>query len=67
MVKILAKSKQNHEAQFPQFSVFIGQKLVFRRYCIQNVKDRIQVQAYNINNECVNHSSQLILVEVKKI
>ena len=45
---------------------FIGQKSVFRRYCIQNVKDGIQIQVYNISNESVNHSSQFISVKVKK-
>jgi len=39
---------------------------MFRRYCIQNVKDGIQIQVYNIINESVNHSSQFILVKVKK-
>ena len=55
MVKILRKSEENHEAQFPKFSVFIGQKSIFRRYCIQNVKDWIQIQVYDMNNEGVNH------------
>ena len=45
---------------------FFGQKSVFRRYCIQNAKDGIQSQVYNINNECVNHFSQFISVKVKK-
>ena len=40
--------------------------MVFRRYCIQNVKDGIQFQVYNIINESVNHSSQFISVKVKK-
>ena len=43
MVKILRKPKENHEAQFPKFRVFIGQKSLFRHYCIQNVKDGIQI------------------------
>ena len=44
MVKILRKSLENHEAQFPKFSVFICQKSIFRRYCIQNVEDGIQLK-----------------------
>ena len=44
----------------------MGQKSVFRHYCIQNVKDGIQIQVYNIMNESVNHSSQFISVKVKK-
>ena len=66
MVKILRKSKENHEAQFPKFSVLIGQKSKFLRYCIQNLKGGIQIEIYNINNESVNHFSQFISVNVKK-
>ena len=66
MVKILRKSQESHEAQFPKFSVFIGQKSIFHRYCIQNAKDGIQTHVYNINNESVNHFSQFISVRVKK-
>ena len=40
MVKILQKSSENNEAQFPTFSVFVGQTSIFCR-CIQNVKDGI--------------------------
>ena len=65
MVKILRKSLENHEAQFPTISVFIGQKSIFR-YCIQNVKDGIRIQVYNINNESVSNFSQFISVKVKK-
>ena len=64
MVKILRRSYENHEAQFPIFCAFIGQKSKFRHYCIQNVT---QIQVYNINNESVNHFSQFISVKVKKI
>ena len=39
---------------------------MFRRYCIQNVKDGIQIQVYNINDESVGNFSQFISVEVKK-
>ena len=59
--KILKKSR----GSISKFSVFIGQKSVFRRYCIQNVKDGIQIQAYNINSECINHFSLLISVKVE--
>ena len=41
-------------------------RVYFRRYCIQHVKDRTQNQVYNIINESVNHSSQFISVQVKK-
>ena len=44
MVKILRKSWENHEAQFPKLNAFIGQKLIFCNYCIQIVKDGIQIQ-----------------------
>ena len=39
---------------------------MFRRYCIQNVKDGIQIQVYNINNKSVNQFSQFISVKVKE-
>ena len=39
---------------------------MFLRYCIQNAKDGIQIQVYNINNESGSHFSQLISVKVKK-
>ena len=41
-------------------------KEVFCHYCIQNVKDRIQIQVFNIINESVCHSSKFISVKVKK-
>ena len=44
MVKILRKTLENHEAQFPKLSAFIGQKSIFRHYCIQNVQDGNQIQ-----------------------
>ena len=43
-----------------------AKKLVFRRYCIQDVKERIQIHVCNIINESVDHSSQFISVKVKK-
>ena len=61
-----SKSYKNHKAQFPKSSVFIGQKSIIRRYCIQNVKDGIQILVYNINNDSVNHFSQFISVKVKQ-
>ena len=39
---------------------------MFHRYCIQNVKDGIQIHVYNCINDSVNHSSQSSSVEVKK-
>ena len=44
----------------------LAKKSVFRRYCIQNVKDGIQIHVYNIINDSVNHSSQFISAKVKK-
>ena len=38
MVKILRKSYENQEVQFPKCSGFIGKKLTFRHYCIQMLK-----------------------------
>ena len=67
MIEILRKSYENHEAQFPKFSVFIGQESIFRHYCIQNAKDGIQIQVYNINNSIANHFGQFISEKVNKI
>jgi len=60
------KLRENHEAQIPEFSAFIGQKSIFCHICIPNVKDGIQIQVYNINNEIATHYGQFILVKVKK-
>ena len=62
---MLRKPQENHEPQFPKLCVFIRRKSIFRHYCIQNVKDGIRIQVYNINNESVNHFSQFISVKVK--
>ena len=40
--------------------------MVVCRYWLQNVKDGILIHVYNINNELLNHCSQLISVKVKK-
>ena len=61
-----SKSWENHEAQCPKLSVFIGQKSIFRYYCIENFKDGPEIQVYNIDNECLTHFSQFISVKVKK-
>ena len=47
-----------------KLSIFIGQKSIFHCYCIQNVKVRIQIQVYNINNEGLKHFSQFMSVKV---
>jgi len=60
------KSLENNETQFPKFSIFLGSESIFRRYCIQNDKDGIQVQVYNIFNECLTHFNQFISDKVKK-
>ena len=60
-------SYEFYEAQFPKFNAFNGQMSIFRRYCIQNFKDEIQIQLYNINNESVSHFSQRISVKGKRI
>ena len=36
MAKALRKSLENYKAQFPELSVFVGQKSIFGHYCIQN-------------------------------
>ena len=37
--------------------VVVVQKLIFRHYCIQNVKDGIQIRVYKISKERVTHCS----------
>ena len=64
MVQNLGKYLENREAHFSKFCVFIGQKSICRRYSIENVKDGIQLQVYNINNRSVNHFSQFTSVKV---
>ena len=46
--------------------MFLGQKSVFCCHCIQNVKDGVQIQVFNIINDSVNHCRQFISVKVKK-
>ena len=58
--KILRKSR----GSVSKIKCFIDQKLIFRHYCIQNVKDEIQIQVFNINNECLTHFSQFITEKV---
>ena len=60
-----SKSYEITRLNFQKISVFIGQKSIFRRYCIQNVKDGTQIQVYNIDNESVTQFSQLIPAKVK--
>ena len=49
-----------------QIKFFIDQKSIFRHYCVQNVKDGIQIQACNVSNECLTHFSQFFSEKVKK-
>ena len=35
------KSLENHKAQFPMLSVFVGQKLILCHYHIQNAKNGV--------------------------
>ena len=60
--KMLRKS----QAQFAKLNAFIGQKSMFRHYCIQNVEGGTHISVYKINNESVIHFRQYILVKVKK-
>ena len=65
-----SKSEENRKKftrlSFQKLSAFISKKSAFRRYCIQNFKDGIQIHVCNIINESVNHSSQFMSVKVKK-
>ena len=66
MTKILRKSMEIHKVKFEKLSVSIGQKLMLRHYCIQNVEDEIQIRVYKINRESVNHFSQFTSVKLRK-
>ena len=61
------KSEEGQEARFPKLGVFVGQKVIFRHYCIQNFKDGIQIRICKINNEIVIHFTQCVSVKVKRI
>ena len=52
----LENLKKNHEAQFPKLDV-VGQKSILRHYCIQNVKDGIQIRVNKMNKESATHFS----------
>ena len=65
MVKAQENCKKTTRLNFQNIVFFIGQKSIFRRHCIQNAKDGIQIQVYNINNDIANHFGQFILVKVK--
>ena len=62
----LKKTVRKSRGSMSKLRVFIGQKSIFCCYCIQDVKDGIQIQVYNIINKSLNHSSKFISVEVKK-
>ena len=61
--KILRKSR----GSISKSKCFIGQNSIFRRSCINNIKDGIQIQVYNINNDTAYHFSQYITVKIEKI
>ena len=44
----------------------LAKKSIFRHYFIQNEKCGIQIQVYNIDNECLTHFSQFISEKVMK-
>ena len=60
------KSLHSHKAEFPKFSVFIGQRSMLRHYYIQNVKNESQIRVYKVNKEIATHSSQFTSVKVMK-
>ena len=66
MAKIIRKSYENYEAQFPKLRIFIGQKSIFQHYYIQDIKDGIQIRVYTINKESVVHFASLFHLKVKK-
>ena len=65
MVKILRKSEENHKAQFPKVSVFIGLNQYFIANSFQMLKMEFKFK-YTILRTSVNPHSQFISAEVKK-
>ena len=59
--------KKITELNFQNWGVFVGQKLILSHYCIQSVKDRIQIKVYKISRESVTCFCQFVPVKVKKI
>ena len=51
----LKKISRKWRGSIPKFSPSIGQKSIFRCHFIQSVKDGIQIQVQNINNESLHH------------
>ena len=60
------KSYENHKAQFPKLNFFVDHKSILHHYYIQNVKDGIQIRAYEIMKESVTHFSRFILVKTSE-
>ena len=50
--------------QFSNLIALGGEKSILSHYCIQNVKDGIQIQIYKIDKESVTHFGQFISVKV---
>ena len=63
MARILSKSLENHKAQFPKLSAFVGENSILCNYYMQNNKDGIEV--YKIKRKMFNFI-QLISVKLRK-
>jgi len=61
MVKILRKSRGSISKKI---KCFYWPKSIFGHYCIQYVKDGIQIQVCNVSDGCLTHFSQFISEEV---
>ena len=62
MVKILRKSR----GSISKIECFYSPEIYISSLLHQNVKDGIQIQIYNIDNECLTQFSQFISEKVKK-
>ena len=67
MAKILIKSLEKQEAEFPKLNVFVGQNSIFRHCCFQNVRDGIPSRLYKINKGRVTDCSQSNSVKLRKL
>ena len=64
--KSLDNRKKIMRHNFQKLVFVLAKNLYFVIIAFKNIKDGIQIQIHNINNEIANHFGLFILVEVKK-
>ena len=56
----MAKIVRKLLSSISRIKCFCWSKSILHHYCIQDVKDEIQVRAYTIDKESITHFSQFI-------